>query len=90
VKKKKNPAVRANILLSSLSNRSASQFRVREGKFGWNESLRQMWFCFRGVGGLNFMAVKLRVGRLAPGLYSLPTDTMQPSVYMVDIPGVSY
>jgi hypothetical protein len=32
----------------------------------------------------------VRVGGLAPGLYSLPTDTLQASIYMVDIPGVSY
>lgn len=57
---------------------------------GWNESLWEMWFCFRGFGGLNFMVVKVRVGGLALGLNSLPTDTLQASLYMVDIPGVSY
>jgi hypothetical protein len=28
--------------------------------------------------------------RVGAGLYSLPTDTSQASIYMVDIPGVSY
>ena len=37
-----------------------------------------------------FHGCEMRVGGLAPGLYSLLSDTLQASIYMVHIPGVRY